>query len=235
MPEKKLQGLRVAAIAADGVEQVELTSPMKTLLRNGAEVEVISLRPGNLRSFNFLSPGKKIPVDRTIFTANPRNYDALLLPGGAINPDFLRQSERVLNFVRAFDKARKPIAVICHGPWVLVSAGLVKGRRLTSWPGIKDDVKNAGGNWVDDMVVRDENWISSKGPQDLLFFNRAMVNLFAEYGATAQAHRGDGNFLPALGWIAAGTAIAATLYGSDWFKSRKGQQRKEEFEPAATI
>ena len=148
MATKRLQGLQVAALVADGFEQVELTFPKSRLEKEGATVEVISLRPGSVRGMNLLYPGKKVHVDRTIFTATASDYDALLQPGGFINPDFLRQSESALEFVREFDRAGKPIAVICHGPWVLVSAGLVRGRRLTSWPGIKDDVMNAGGMWA---------------------------------------------------------------------------------------
>src|SRR5690348_2707111 len=161
MATKRLQGLQVAALVADGFEQVELTFPKSRLEKEGATVEVISLRPGSVRGMNLLYPGKKVHVDRTIFTATASDYDALLQPGGFINPDFLRQSESALEFVREFDRAGKPIAVICHGPWVLVSAGLVRGRRLTSWPGIKDDVMNAGGMWEDSALVRDRNWVSS--------------------------------------------------------------------------
>ncbi|MDB6122576.1 MAG: ThiJ/PfpI family protein [Pedosphaera sp.] len=235
MAQKKLQGLRVAVIAADGFEQVEVTSPISALQKNGAEVEVISLRPGNIKGMNLLWPGKKIHVNRTIFTADPDDYDALHIPGGFINPDFLRQSERILNFVREFDRSGKPISVICHGPWVLVSAGLVKDRTLTSWPGIKDDVKNAGGIWKDQAVVRDGNWVSSKGPQDLPLFNRAMVSHFAEHSKAAHpvhAHNGgNGSILPTLGWFAAGAAVAAAIYGGTRAASSR---RTEEEEPMVT-
>jgi protease I len=212
---RKLQGMRVAVIAADGFEQVEVTSPMKALQRHGAITEIISLRPGNIQGMNLLWPGKKVHVDRSIFTADADDYDALLIPGGFINPDFLRQSERVLNFVREFEQAKKPIAVICHGPWVLASAGLVNGRTLTSWPGIKDDVSNAGGIWKDKAVVRDGNWVSSQGPRYLFQFNPAMVSLFAEHHAARHpvpAGEGD-RLLPTLGWLAAGAALAAAVYG----------------------
>jgi protease I len=179
MASRELSGVRVAVLAADGFEQVELTRPCKQLLRHGASVEVISLRPGAIRGMNLLSKGKKVDVDRTIFTADPHDYDALLLPGGFVNPDHLRQSDRALDFVRSFDRTGKPIAAICHAPWVLISAGLVRGRRLTSWPGIKDDVINAGGIWEDQAVVRDGNWITSRGPMDLLQFDRALVEHFS--------------------------------------------------------
>lgn len=176
-----LKGLRVAALAADGVEQVELTGPLKALQKAGAAVEVISLRKGKIQAMNLLIPGKRIAVDRVVKNADPALYDALLLPGGHINPDFLRKSEEALAFVRSFDMAGKPIAVICHGPWVLVSAGLVEGRRLTSWPNIKDDIRNAGGSWEDAPVVRDRNWVSSRGPQDLPAFEKAMLQQFASF------------------------------------------------------
>jgi protease I len=225
MARKTLNGLRVAMIAADGFEQVEVTSPMKALQKHGAEVEVISLRPGNIKGMNLLWPGKKVHANRTIFTADPENYDALHIPGGFINPDFLRQSERVLDFVREFDRAQKPISVICHGPWVLISAGLVQGRTLTSWPGIKDDVKNAGGNWKDEAVVYDENWVSSRGPQDLLQFNRAMVSHFAEHTGRVHPSR-NGGILPTIGWLAAGAAVAAAIYGG----TRAAHSEEEEQE-----
>lgn len=175
-----VKGLRVAALAADGFEQTELTGPLKALERAGAVVEVISLRKGHIQGMNLLVPGRKVKVNRLIKEADSGLYDALLLPGGHFNPDFLRQSEAVQRFVLAFDEANKPIAVICHGPWILVSAGVVRGRRLTSWPNIKDDIVNAGGVWEDAAVVRDRNWVSSRGPQDLPAFEQAMLQLFAE-------------------------------------------------------
>ena len=180
MASDKLRGLRVAALAADGFEQVELTVPMKALQKAGASVEVVSLRPGKIRGMNLLFPGKQVRVDRVLAAADPFAYDALLLPGGFINPDFLRQSDGALAFVRAFEQAGKPIAVICHGPWVLASAGLVGGRRLTSWPGIKHDLINAGALWENRAAVRDGNWVSSRGPYDLRKFKKAMIDLFAE-------------------------------------------------------
>jgi protease I len=175
-----LTGFRVAVLTADGAEQVEISSPVDALHDHGAEVEIVSLRPGRLRTVNFMYPGKKVRIDRTLRTADPDDYDALLLPGGLIAPDTLRQSEQALDFVRGFERAGKPIAVICHGPWLLISAGLVVRRNLTSWPGIKDDVRNAGGIWHDEPMVRDRNWVSSRGPQDLKHFNRAMLDMFAE-------------------------------------------------------
>ncbi|HWQ12962.1 MAG TPA: type 1 glutamine amidotransferase domain-containing protein [Roseiflexaceae bacterium] len=208
---KKLEGLKVAVLAADGFEQLELTSPLKELQRQGAQVEVISLRPGKIQGMNALLPGKKVPVDRLVHNAEPAAYDALLLPGGFVSPDLLRQSEAARGFVRAMDAAGKPIAVICHGPWLLVSAGLVRGRRLTSWPGIKDDIENAGGEWWDKPVVRDGNWVSSRGPQDLRKFNKAMVELLAR--RTAQAPEAGApaarRILAPARWLAGVAALAA--------------------------
>lgn len=189
MAKQYLAGIRVAILAADGFEQVELTQPRKTLRREGAFTEVISLRPGSILGMNLLLPGKKEKVDRTIFEADPSDYDALLIPGGFVNPDFLRQSDRVLEFVRDFNQSGKPIATLCHGPWVLVSAGLVRGRRLACWAGIKDDVINAGGIYEDKSVVKDGNWISSRDPHDLLQFNRAIVEHFSpEMTARERTH-----------------------------------------------
>ena len=205
---QELEGVRIAVLAADGFEQVEVTRPVNALEKHGAEVEIVSLRPGSIQGMNLLYPGKKIHVDRTVFTADPDAYDGLHIPGGFINPDFVRQSEHALDFVRAFEAERKPISTICHGPWVLVSAGLVRGRRLTSWPGIKDDVRNAGGVWVDAEVVRDRNWVSSRGPQDLHAFDKAIVEHFAEgSGRAAPAAAGDGSWQRLL----AGGVAAATV------------------------
>jgi len=206
---KHLEGVRVAVIAVDGFEQVELTRPVRKLLKEGAEVEVISLRPGSIQGMNFLSQGAKVKVDRTIFTASADDYDALLIPGGLTSPDLLRQSRRILDFVRHFDDAGKPIASICHGPWILISAGLVPGRRLTSWPGIKDDVVNAGGLWENKSVVTDGNWITSRGPQDLLQFNRAIVEHFG-IETEASDHRFP---IPMGGLVIGGLALAAIGYG----------------------
>jgi protease I len=211
MSSVNLTGLRVAVLAADGVEQIELTSPRDKLLEHGAEVEVISLRPGSIQAMNAMATGKKIDVDRTLSGAKPDDYDALLLPGGHFSPDFLRQSERALDFVRRMDRDRKPIAVICHGPWVLISAGLVRGRHLTSWPGIRDDVRNAGGGWTDEALVRDRNWVSSRSPQDLRRFNKGMLELFAEHSPHAEEDSAPGMAMGRL--VASGLALAAIGYG----------------------
>src|SRR3954470_5020763 len=182
---QKLKGRRIAALAADGFEKVELTIPMTALRLAGAKVDVISLRHGRIRGVNLHEPASRVHVNKTIQEANPSDYDGLLLPGGFINPDLLRQSEEARNFVRAFDSAGKPIASLCHGPWVLASAGLLKGRTLTSWPGIRDDLVNAGARWLDQELVRDGNLVTSRGPQDLKPFVQALTQHFAA-GASLQ-------------------------------------------------
>src|SRR3954453_10626957 len=182
MSKKRLEGLRVAVLAVDGFEQVEVTIPMRALRREGADVRIVSLRPGRIRGMNFLFRGKKLPVDETVSRARPEQYGALLLPGGFVNPDLLRQSEEAREFVREFDALGRPIATLCHGPEVLISAGLVKDRHLTSWPGIADDVRNAGGAWQNSTVVRDRNWVASRSPLDLVPFCKAMIQLFDAEG-----------------------------------------------------
>jgi protease I len=177
---KNLKNRRVAVLATDGFEKIELTAPVAALEAKGAQVEIVSLHSGSIRGVNLHEPAGMVEVDRTIDDANPQDYDALLIPGGYINPDLLRQSAAAREFVRAFDLARKPIATLCHGPWVLASAGLARGRTLTSWPGVRDDMVNAGATWLDQQAVRDGNWVTSRGPQDMGAFVRAMTELFAE-------------------------------------------------------
>ena len=179
--DKRLKGRRIAALAADGFEKMELVIPMKALKAAGAQVDVISLRDGNIRGVNLHEPASRVHVDKTIAEANPEDYDGLLLPGGFINPDLLRQSAEARGFVRAFDEARKPIASLCHGPWVLASAGLLQGRTLTSWPGVRDDLVNAGATWLDQEFVRDGNLATSRGPQDLIPFVQGCLDLFAQH------------------------------------------------------
>jgi protease I len=185
---KRLKGKRVAALAADGFEQIELTVPMKALRAEGAEVDVISLRHGKILGMNLHEPGRRVRVDRTLAEIDPAEYDALFVPGGFINPDVLRQSREARVLVRRFDELGKPIATLCHGPWLLASAELVRGRQITSWPGIRDDLIHAGATWRDEEVVRDQNWISSRGPQDLRPFVKAMIELF-QAKAPAEAAR----------------------------------------------
>lgn len=175
-----LKNRRVAILAADGFEKIELSLPLKALEAKGAEVEIVSLRKGSIRGVNLQEPASRVSVDRTLEEAEPDDYDALFIPGGFMSPDLLRQSALAREFVRAFDAARKPIASLCHGPLLLASAGLTQGRTMTSWPGVRDDMVNAGAVWLDLEVVRDGNWVTSRGPQDLRSFTKAMTRLFAE-------------------------------------------------------
>jgi protease I len=178
--KKTLRGKTVAVLAADGFERVELTIPCKALRRAGAKVHVISLHKGKIRSMNLTAPSGTVAVDHTVTDARPEDYDALLIPGGFVGPDFLRQSREARDFVRTFDQQGKPIATLCHGPWLLVSAEVASGRTLAAWPGVRDDIVHAGGTWRDQAVVRDRNWVSSRGPQDLMEFVPAMIELYAD-------------------------------------------------------
>ncbi|HLV97891.1 MAG TPA: type 1 glutamine amidotransferase domain-containing protein [Ktedonobacterales bacterium] len=173
-----LDHFRVAILATDGVEEVELTEPAKALGQASAKTDVISLQPGRIQAFRHTDKNNQIPVDLVIDQADPANYDALLLPGGTVNADRMRMQPRVQQFIRAMANANKPMAVICHAPWELISAGLARGRTLTSWPTLQDDLRNAGANWVDQEVVIDGNLITSRGPQDIPSFNREMIRLF---------------------------------------------------------
>jgi protease I len=177
---RRLAGRRIAVLAADGYEKVELVVPLRALQFSGAHVDIVSLREGRIRGVNLHMPASRVGVDKVVTEADADSYDGLLLPGGFINPDLLRQSAAARDFVRAFDHSGKPIATLCHGPWVLASAGLLTGRTLTSWPGIRDDLVNAGATWLDRDVVRDGNLITSRGPQDLRSFVPAMLDAFAE-------------------------------------------------------
>jgi protease I len=185
----RLQGRRVAALAADGFEMVELVVPLAALRAAGAQVDVISLRRGRIRGVNLHEPARRVRVTKTLAEADAGDYDALLIPGGFINPDLLRQSEEARSFVREFDAMRRPIATLCHGPWLLSSAGLTSGRTMTSWPGIRDDLVNAGATWLDQELVRDGNWVTSRGPQDLRAFVSGMVELFSGGETPASANK----------------------------------------------
>jgi len=176
----KLAGKTVAFIAADGVEQVELTEPWKAVEEAGGKPELISTDGGEVQAFDHLDKGDTFPVDRTAADADPDRYDALVLPGGVANPDFLRTREDAVGFVRSFFETGKPVAVICHGPWTLIDAGVVKGRTLTSWPSLRTDLRNAGANWVDEEVHVDEGLVSSRKPDDLPAFCAKLVEEFAE-------------------------------------------------------
>lgn len=180
MAEKQLQGARVAILATDDFEQVELTEPKKALEEAGAETFVVSPKEGEIQGFNHDEKSDKIKVDMQLDKADPKDFDAILIPGGALNADNLRVVTKAQEFVRAIDREGKPIAVICHGPWLLVSAGLVKGRTMTSYHTVQDDLRNAGAEWVDHEVIRDRNWVSSRQPTDIPAFNREMIALFSE-------------------------------------------------------
>jgi len=181
MQNKRLDGFRVAILVSDDFEQVEMTEPRKALEQAGATAKIVSPNTGQIKGVNHDQPADKFSVDMTLDEATPDNFDAVLLPGGALNADFMRMNPKAQAFVQQIDKSGRPIAVICHAPWLLVSAGLVKGRSLTSYQTIQDDVRNAGGNWTDQEMVRDHNWVSSRSPKDLPAFNQAMVSLFTEY------------------------------------------------------
>jgi len=175
-----LHGFRVAALATNGFEESELLEPMKALKASGAEVFVVSPKEGEIQAaVHDTEKGTKIKVERPVSGAKAQDYDAVLIPGGTVNADRMRAEPAVQSFLQAMQKSKKPFAVICHGPWELVSAGLVKGRKLTSFHTLKDDIINAGGSWVDQETVVDDNWVSSRSPQDLPAFNTAMIKLFA--------------------------------------------------------
>jgi protease I len=176
---KKLKGRRIAVLAVDGFEKAELSIPVAAMRAAGASVKIISLHPGRIRGVNLHEPAGKVGVDFTLGEVSPEQFDGLFLPGGLLNPDLLRQSKEARELVRAFDESEKPIAAICHSPWMLVSAGLVAGRVVTSWPGIRDDLVNAGATWLDQEVVRDQNWLTSRGPQDMIPFVSALLDFFA--------------------------------------------------------
>jgi protease I len=175
-----LKGRKVAILATDGVEQVELTEPRKALQEAGAEVELISLEPGEFQGFDHLDKGETFTADRAVADVSADDYDGLVLPGGVANPDFLRADEDAVAFVRSFAEAGKPIAAICHGPWTLVEADVVRGRRLTSFESIKTDIRNAGGEWVDEEVCVDNGLVTSRKPDDLPAFCSKMLEEIRE-------------------------------------------------------
>ncbi len=178
----ELKGKRVAILAADGVEQVELLEPRKAIEQAGAETVLISIHPGEIQGFNHLDPGDKIRVDATADQADAADFDALMLPGGVANPDMLRQNRDAVQFTRSFFEQNKPVGVICHGPWTLVEADVVRGRTLTSWPSLRTDLRNAGADWVDEEVHVDGQLVSSRNPGDIPSFSRAVVEVFANGG-----------------------------------------------------
>jgi protease I len=175
-----LEGKRFAVLATEGVEQVELVRPAEAVREAGGAVDIVSLEAGQFTAFNHLEAADPIDVDVPVADADAGDYDGLILPGGVANPDFLRADEDAVAFVRAFFEQAKPVGVICHGPWTLVEAGVVKGRTLTSWPSLRTDIANAGGRWVDEEVVVDQGLVSSRKPDDLDAFCAKLVEEFAE-------------------------------------------------------
>jgi len=176
----ELEGKRVAFLATDMVEQVELTEPWKAVEQAGATPELISLEEGEIQGFNHYDKGDTFKVGRTVEEARADDYDALVVPGGVGNPDTMRTDENAVQFVRDFFEQNKPVGVICHGPWMLVEAGVVRGRKVTSWPSLQTDIRNAGGEWVDEQVVVDSGLVTSRKPDDLPAFNAKIVEEFAE-------------------------------------------------------
>lgn len=238
---QRLIGKRIAVLTADGFEKVEVTAPVKAMQAAGARVDIVSLREGHLRGVNLHEPAGRLKVDRVVTDAKPTDYDALYIPGGFIAPDMLRQSAEAREFVRAFEQFGKPIASICHGPWLFASCQVAAGRTLTSWPGIRDDLVNAGATWLDQEIVRDNNWITSRGPQDLAAFVPALIDFFADERASSQALPRESESAPqrdnppelmvgAMKWmprpsIRTAVGIAAIGVGAWAFaRSRKNQQ-----------
>jgi protease I len=193
MAEQKLQGKTVAILATDGVEQVELVEPRKALEDAGATTHLVSLQGGQIQGFDHLDHADRLDVDRTLDEVSPDDYDALLIPGGVANGDFLRADEQACAFVAAIAEAKKPIAAICHAPWILVETGIVKGRTLTSFPALKTDIRNAGGTWVDEEVVVDAGLTTSRNPDDIPAFSAKMVEEFCE-GPHDDAPQPEGRF-----------------------------------------
>jgi protease I len=176
----QLQGKRIAIVATDGFEQVELTEPKKALEAAGAKVDVISPKDGQIKGWKFTDWGESVKVDKTLDEAKTTDYDGLVLPGGQINPDKLRMEPKAVTFIGDFFNAGKPVGAICHGPWMLVEAGVVKRKTLTSWPSLRTDIRNAGGHWVDEEVITDGNLTTSRKPDDLPAFNDRIIREFAK-------------------------------------------------------
>ena len=184
-----LSGFRVAVIASDGFEEQELTEPVKALKAAGAHLTILGPKAGKLQAFRHMEKGSTVNADKALSEADAEEFDGVVLPGGALNADFLRVLPELQSFLRTIQDAHKPVAAICHAPWELISAGLVEGRTLTSYHTIQDDIRNAGGKWEDKEVVEDDNWVTSRQPDDLPAFNKAMLDLFARsaQGTTGQS------------------------------------------------
>lgn len=176
----KLSGKKVAILVADGFEQVEMTKPRAALEEEGAKTQIVSVKSGQIQGMHHADKGDKFDVDLTLDDARPNEFDALMIPGGLMNPDTLRSTPEALEFTRHFFEEGKPVAAICHGPWVLIDAGVIRGRKVTSWPAIKTDVRNAGANWVDQEVVVDNGLVTSRKPDDIPAFNKKMIEEFCE-------------------------------------------------------
>jgi protease I len=236
----KLAGKRIAVLAADGFEKVELVAPVAALKEAGAEVVIIALHSGRIRGMNVHQPADLVQVDKTVNDARPEDYDGLLIPGGYISPDLLRQSAQSRDFVRGLNALGKPIALMSQAPSVLTSAGLATNRTLTSWPGVRDDMVNAGATWLNQEVVRDANWLSSRGPQDILPFIREMIRLYAgeheSEGMLPQAHsdpaREEPSEIPGqpLRWLATpsiGAMLSLALIGVGVVAANRGRRKKQ--------
>jgi protease I len=189
----KLDGKKIAALFTDGVEQVELEKPVEGLKNEGAEVTFLTLEAGEVQAFNHLDQADKIQVDTAVADADASDYDGLLLPGGVANPDFLRMDDDAVKFVAAFVEQAKPIAAICHAPWTLVEADVIRGRKLTSWPSLQTDIVNAGGEWVDEEVVVDEGLVTSRKPDDIPAFTEKAIEEFCEGKHEEMAASAGGN------------------------------------------
>ena len=193
MAQPSLNGMTIAILATDGFEQVELTEPRKALEQAGAATEIVSPKQGKVRGWKTKEWGDEVAVDQALDDADPKDYDALVLPGGVINPDALRMQPKAVAFVKAFFDSGKPVGAICHGPWTLIEAGAARGRRLTSWPSLKTDLTNAGAQWVDEEVVVDGNLVTSRKPDDIPAFSRAVIRMISDSQAGAphgaEAHR----------------------------------------------
>lgn len=210
----ELQGKRVAIVATDGFEQVELTEPRKALDAAGAKTTVISPKPGEIQGMKHDKPGDKVKVDLELKSAKPEDFDALLLPGGVANPDSLRMDESAVGFVRHFVESGKTIAAICHGPWTLINAGGVRGLNVTSWPSLRVDLQNAGANWIDAEVVTDKGLVTSRKPDDIPAFNRKMIEEIKEGIHTSRVKKQSGAADGSNSSNASGGATKATPVGT---------------------
>jgi protease I len=235
---RKLAGKRIAVLAADGFEKVELIAPVAALREAGAEIVIIALHSGKIRGMDVHQAADLLQVDETVNDSLPKDYDGLLIPGGYISPDLLRQSAHAREFVRNLNALGKPIVLISQAPLVLVSAGLAMNRTLTSWPGVRDDMVNAGATWLNEEVVRDANWLSSRGPQDMVPLIREMIPLFAgepESSLTLQAHsdpqREEPSEMPGqpLRWLSTpsvGAMLGLALLGVGVVAANRGRRGK---------